>query len=395
VEGLILRGEAKSAARGDHGCMDESAGLGSGEGAPFDDGLVDDASGEHGAGEHGLGEPGLGEPGAGEHGLGEHGAGEHGAGEHGLGERGSSAVDAALGAASLATGAAASVTRRLARAASPVGRAVLHPPVVDERLHPARAVDALAERGRDARVAGGLDLERVVAAVVPTVVQEVLDTLDLTALVRERVDVDALVASVDIDAIVDRVDIDKIVDRVDIDRIVDRVDIDRIIDRVDVDAIVRRVDIGAIVDRVDIDAIAKRIDLEAIVDRIDIDAIVARVNVEAVVRQVDLIALAEEIVEGIDLPEIIRESTGSMASDVVRDARMQSIDADEAISRLVDRFLLRRRARRTVAPGQPQPPEAGEPAIGPADRPAEDDTVLAPVPEPRPAPGSNPEDPTP
>jgi len=341
--------------------MDESAGLGSGEDTPLDDGLVDEASGEHGQGEHGQG-------------------------EHGQGEHAPRVVDAALGAASMATGAAAAVTRRLARAASPVGRAVLHPPVVDERLHPARAVDALAERGRDARVAGGVDLERIVAAVVPPVVHEVLDTLDLTALVRERVDVDALVASVDIDAVIDRVDVDAIVRKV---------DIDAIIDRVDVDAIVRRVDIDAIIDRVDIDAIAKRIDLDAIVDRIDIDAIVARVNVEAVVRQVDLIALAEEIVEGIDLPEIIRESTGSMASDVVRDARMQSIDADEAISRLVDRFLLRRRARRTVAPGQPQPPEAGEPAIGPADRPAEDDTVLAPVPEPRPAPGSNPEDPTP
>jgi hypothetical protein len=66
------------------------------------------------------------------------------------------------------------------------------------------------------------------------------------------------------------------------------------------------------------------------------------------------VAIAEEVVNGIDLPEIIRESTGSMASDVVRDARMQSIDADVAIARVVDRVIRRRRARRTDAPGEPE-----------------------------------------
>jgi predicted RNase H-like nuclease len=90
------------------------------------------------------------------------------------------------------------------------------------------------------------------------------------------------------------------------------------------------------------------------VARIDIDAIVSRVDIDAIVRRLDLVGLAEEVVNGIDLPEIIRESTGSMASDVVRDARMQSIDADAAIARIVDRILRRRRARRTDAPGEPE-----------------------------------------
>ena len=192
----------------------------------------------------------------------------------------------------------------------------LHPPILNERLHPARVVDSLAHRGREARTSTDGDLNRMIASVVPPVVNQVLDSLDLTALVRERVDIDMLVSAVDIAAIVDRLDID------------------------------------AIVRQVGIDAIAKRIDLDAIVERIDIDAVVSRIDLDAIVDRVDVVSLAEEVVNGIDLPEIIRESTGTMASEVVRDARMQSIVADVAIARLVDRIIHRRRARRTDAPGE-------------------------------------------
>jgi hypothetical protein len=255
------------------------------------------------------------------------------------------AVDAAVGVAAAATDAAVSVTRLFARAAAPVGRLVMHPPLVNESLHPARVVEAFADRGYLARTSANTDLNRIIAAVVPPVVEEVLDSLDLTALVQERVDIDALVSTVDIAAVVDRMDIDAIVRQVDVDGMLRQVDIDAIVSKVDIDAIVRQVDI---------DAIAKRIDVDAIVERIDVDAIVSRVDVDAIVRRLDLVALAEEVVNGIDLPEIIRESTGSMASDVVRDARMQSIDADAAIARVVDRIIRRRRARLTDAPGEPE-----------------------------------------
>ena len=137
-------------------------------------------------------------------------------------------------------------------------------------------------------------------------------------------------------------------------RLCSKVDIDGIVRQVDINAIARQVDVDAIVSQVDIDAIARRIDVDAIVERIDIDAIVSRVDIDAIVQRLDLVALAEEVVNGIDLPEIIRESTGSMASDVVRDARMQSIDADVLIARVVDRIIRRRRARRTDAPGEPE-----------------------------------------
>ena len=276
------------------------------------------------------------------------------------------AVDAALGAVAIATSAAVSVMRGVARVAAPVGRVVMHPPMLNERLHPARVVEALADRGNEARTSTDGDLNRIIAAVVPPVVDQVLNSLDLTALVQERVDIDTLVSAVDIAAIVDRLDIDAIVRQVDID------------------AIVRQVDIAAIVDRVDIDAIAKRIDLDAIVERIDIDAIVNRIDLDAIVDRMDIVGLAEEIVNGIDLPEIIRESTGTMASEVVRDARMQSIGADVAIARLVDRVIRRRRARRTDAPGEPEsrtganPPEPSEPK--PLDA-AQTQPLLPPQPE--------------
>jgi hypothetical protein len=281
-------------------------------------------------------------------------------------------VDAAVGAAAMTVSAAVLVTRRFARAAAPVWRVVMHPPLLNERLHPARVVETLADRGHEARTSTDGELNQVVAAVVPPVVYEVLDSLDLTALVGERVDIDLLVSAVDIEAIVDRVDIAAIIDRVDIDAIVrqvnidalvrqvdvdailSQVDMDTIARRIDLDAIMERIDIDAIVSRIDIDAIAKRLDLDAIVEGIDIDGIVSRVDVDAIVQRLDLVALAEEVVNGIDLPEIIRESTGSMASEVVRDARMQSIDADVAIARLIDRVLRRRRPRRTDAPGEPE-----------------------------------------
>jgi hypothetical protein len=268
-----------------------------------------------------------------------------------------SPLHAAIGLAAVAAGAAGaavSATRRVARAAAPLGSAVLRSPVVIERLHLARAVDALADRGREVVTSRAGDLERMIAVLVPLVVREVLDTLDLNVVILERVDLDGLVAKVDVTEVVDRMDIDAVVRQVDLDAAVQRIDLDALVRQVDIDAIMRRVDIDAIAQRVDLDAIADRIDLDRIVARIDIDSIVAGVDLKAIVDRLDVVGLAEEVINEIDLPEIIRDSTGSMASHVVRDARMQSIDADEAVSRLVDRLLRRRGKRSTGAPTQPQ-----------------------------------------
>jgi hypothetical protein len=95
--------------------------------------------------------------------------------------------------------------------------------------------------------------------------------------------------------------------------------------------------------------------LDTVLDRLDLTSVVVRrVDLEtvaaAVLAELDLVGLAEDIIDGVDLPEIIRESTGSMASETVSGARMQGISADEAVGRAVDRLLLRSRPRSVRGP---------------------------------------------
>ena len=49
----------------------------------------------------------------------------------------------------------------------------------------------------------------------------------------------------------------------------------------------------------------------------------------------------------IDLPALLRASTGSVTGEVVRGVREQGVDADRAVERVVDR-LLHRSSRRTA-----------------------------------------------
>jgi hypothetical protein len=190
---------------------------------------------------------------------------------------------------------------------------------VPERYHPATFVAALVTLGEQYRLVSELAADAVVARLVREVVDAVIEQIDLTALVLERVDLDRVVAAVDIEAAVRRLDLTALV-----------------VQQVDVDAIVSTVDIEAVVDRLDIDEIAAKLDMQAIIDRLDIAT------------------LSLQVIDEIDLPEIIRQSTGSVASEAVRGVRMQSIGADQVVQRTVDRILLRRRERSTQAPGQPE-----------------------------------------
>lgn len=58
-----------------------------------------------------------------------------------------------------------------------------------------------------------------------------------------------------------------------------------------------------------------------------------------VVDQLDLARMARGVIDEIDLPEIIRVSTGSVASESIRDVRIQAIQADQAVGRWFDRVL--------------------------------------------------------
>jgi len=245
---------------------------------------------------------------------------------------------------------------------------------------------AQARRG-DASSTLDLLIQAVLRPIIKRVVDAALSELDLTKIVLEhvdldrvaaaldldaavaRVDLDAAVARVDLDAAVSRVDLDAAVSRVDLDAAVSRVDLDQIVGRIDVDGIVASVDIAAVVDRVDIESIVNRLDLDeiagtldidgivakvdlrAIVDRLDIaavvarvdpDPVVARVNFDAAMSHIDLIGIAQRVVDGIDLPGIIRESTGSLATEAVAGVRVQGQAADDAVGQLVGRVLRRR-----------------------------------------------------
>jgi len=242
-------------------------------------------------------------------------------------------------------------------------RRALHGPLGWALAHPASAaVRALAVAADE---------------LVPDVTRAVLARLDVPALVREFVDLDRLAALLDVDAVVARVDLDAVLDRVDVNAIAAKLDLDAVLDRVDVDAIaakldldlvaarldldtlVDKVDVSRVIDRVDLDAIVARVDLDRAVGRVDLDAVVARVDldravdrvdVDRVIARTDLAGLARYVVQEIDLPGLLRASTGSVSSEMVRSVRDQGADADRAVERIVDR-LLHRAARRTGTAG--------------------------------------------
>ncbi|BDE60907.1 hypothetical protein [Prescottella equi] len=188
----------------------------------------------------------------------------------------------------------------------------------------------LESRGAETLRAADAVVDRVLREVVRRVVAAALAEVDITAVVREHVDLDAIAEGIDIERIVDRVDIERIVDRVDVDAIAARVDIAPILDRVDVDDVAARVDIERIVDRVDVNAIAAKV---------DVDRIAASVDVDAVIGRVDLVGLSNEVIEGVDLPRIIRESTSTMSTEAVRGARSQGMAADDAVAGFVGRLF--------------------------------------------------------
>jgi hypothetical protein len=268
-------------------------------------------------------------------------------------------IDVLVGTSAVVVETANAARRRADPVLRPVGRLLLHPPVLPARLRPDTWLARLGERGAVERFALNQQLSRLLDVLVPAVVAEGLRRAGLTEKLIDYVDLDAVVAAVDLDAAAARLDVDAVVRRVDLDAaaaqldvetVVRRVDLDSVAARLDVEAVVRRVDLDSVAARLDVDAVARRLDLDLVLDRLDLtEVVLTRVDleklVEAVLEQVDLPALAEQVVDAIDLPEIIRESSGSMASDTVQGARLQGIAADEAVGRAVDRLFPRRRPR--------------------------------------------------
>jgi hypothetical protein len=112
--------------------------------------------------------------------------------------------------------------------------------------------------------------------------------------------------------------------------------------------------VAAVLDEVDLDGVVARVDLDRIAARIDLDAIAARIDLNAIVSRLDLAGLTEQVIDEVDLGEIIRESSGTMATETVDALRVQGMRADHLLSRLVDRVLLRKEERYT-GPGTEGP----------------------------------------
>jgi hypothetical protein len=94
-------------------------------------------------------------------------------------------------------------------------------------------------------------------------------------------------------------------------------------------------------------AVLDEVDLNGVVARVDLDAIAARIDLNAIVASLDLAGLTEQVIDEVDLGEIIRESSGTMATETVDALRVQGIRADQLVSRLVDRVLFRKGERPT------------------------------------------------
>jgi len=283
--------------------------------------------------------------------MGAEDAGRPAGGDAGTGE---AAVAVLLGAGALAWRVADRVTAPARWLVGGIAGALVRPV----------AAGPTAAQGRALRAQWAVLLARTAGHVASEVVAVVLPALDLTALVVKHVDLDRIAAALDLDAAVARVDLDAAVARVDLDAAVARVDIGAIVDRIDLDAVAARIDIEAIAARLDLDQLAAGLDVTAVVDRVDLDAVaaridadrvVARVDLDAVVARLDLVGIAQSVIDAIDLPEIVRESTGALSSDAVRAVRTESRRADDRVAGLFDRLLRRN--------PYPDGPPAGAPAL--------------------------------
>lgn len=217
---------------------------------------------------------------------------------------------AATSSVALVAGAAAALTVELATAAIRAAESAAEialpalswftsPSFVRKRIGVVEdAAYRLNERWSEARPGGEEIAGAFAAKPIPQIIGGVLDQLDLTELV------------------------------------IDRVDLARIIDSIDIDGVVTKVDLDAVVARIDVNEIAKGVDIEAIVERID------------------LVGLAGYVIDELDLLELIRQSTGSVAVKAAEGFRGQSINADRYVSAFVDRAL-RRENGRDVDPPPP------------------------------------------
>lgn len=71
--------------------------------------------------------------------------------------------------------------------------------------------------------------------------------------------------------------------------------------------------------------------VELVLDELDLNNLIRE--------RIDLIGLADEVIDGVDLQAIIRQSTSTVTENVMSDVRTQGERADDMVSGFVDRLL--------------------------------------------------------
>jgi hypothetical protein len=86
--------------------------------------------------------------------------------------------------------------------------------------------------------------------------------------------------------------------------------------------------------------------VELVLDELDLNNLVRE--------RIDLIGLADDVIDGVDLQAIIRQSTATVSENVMTDVRTQGERADDMVSGFVDRLLGRAREEQVIV-RQPEP----------------------------------------
>lgn len=89
--------------------------------------------------------------------------------------------------------------------------------------------------------------------------------------------------------------------------------------------------------------------VNAVVSRIDMNEIVAQADITPILDRVPMTEIADYIIEEIDLPSLVRESTGGVADGLLGTLRFQAIQTDNFVSDIVDRIFFRRKMRVTTS----------------------------------------------
>jgi hypothetical protein len=240
------------------------------------------------------------------------------------------------------------VAGRAVRVLAPAAALVLEPPLVARRHQPGYLLRKATLRWNEDRGRAVRSLSQWSASAAPVagdVVVNMVDLDQLVALALQRMDLQQLAQNalgrLDVDALVNSA-----MDTIDLPRLLERVTSENDLTPV-VEDVVRQMDLAEVVrlalDQIDLtELVLTRVELRRVIDtaldQLDLTALV--------LERVDLTEVAQSVMDDIDLPEIIRDSTGSMAADTIHGVRLRGVDADRAVSRFVDRLLVRR----------PQPP---------------------------------------